>query len=281
MLAAVISIALFAADPPASNAAPDELALLKTFRAEFIPITPGQGKFPAAITLPTGGGGAEQKSVTVRFQGPFEIAKYEVPQNLWEAVMGANPSRWQGPRNSVEMLSCAEAEEFCRRATAKMRAAKFIDEAQIVRLPSEAEWEYCARAGTTTSYSFGDDPALLDKHGWYTGNAKGNDPPVGAKAPNPWGLYDVHGYLWEWCADDWTDDVGLLPADGRPFAADGDDKSSGGALRGGSWKDRAEQLSSGFRRRADPTLLDDAVGLRCVLGRPSAERLEPRFEISR
>lgn len=270
MNAFILALSLLAAEPPASASPPDELALLKTFRAEFIPITPGQGKFPAEVKLTGGEVAAEQKSATIRFAKPFAIAKYEVPQNLWEAVMGANPSRWQGPRNSVEMLSRAEAEEFCRRATTKMRAAKFIDESQVVRLPSEAEWEYCTRAGTTTRYSFGDDLALLDKHAWHTGNAAGNDPPVGAKAPNPWGLYDAHGYLWEWTADDWTDDVAALPPDGRPYRTPADntpagDKKSAGVLRGGSWKDKPEQLSSGTRRRADVTLRDDAVGLRCVL----------------
>lgn len=243
--------------PPEGN----ELALLKTFREEFVRITPGTSPYPAEFPLgvnaATGG-----PAVVVRFAKPFSIAKYEVPQNLWEVVMGANPSKWKGLRNSVEMLSLAEAQEFCKRATARMREAGLIGPMQEVRLPSEAEWEYCARAGTTTIYSFGDDVTLLDKHAWHTGNAAGNDPPVGAKAANPWGLYDMHGYLWEWCADVWGDDVTGLPPDGSA-RTDGDAKF--GVLRSGSWKDKADKLASGFRLRADRAVQDDAVGLRCVL----------------
>src|SRR5262249_22960300 len=147
-------------------------------------ITPGQGKFP--------------KSGAV---GPLAIAKYEVPQNLWEAVMGSNPSKWKGPRNSVEMLSYDDAYAFCAQASALLEGAKLIDAHKVLRLPTEAELECCARAGTTTKYSFGDDVSQLGDCAWSTENAKGNDPPVGAKKANPWGLYDVHGYLREWTSE--------------------------------------------------------------------------------
>lgn len=239
----------------------DEATLLKTFRDEFVCITPGTGPYPATLGM----GGDSVKGgpdITIRFTKPFSIAKYEVPQNLWEAVMGANPSKWKGPRNSVEMLSYDEAVEFCKRATARMRELQLIGPMQEVRLPSEAEWEYCTRAGTTTKYSFGDDVAAINDYGWHTGNAAGNDPPVGAKKPNPWGLYDVHGYLWEWCADVWGNTVAELPADGSP-RIDGD--ANFGVLRSGSWKDAADKLAGDFRLRADRGLRDDAVGLRCVL----------------
>ena len=86
-----------------------------------------------------------------------------------------------------------EAVAFCRKATELMRAAKLIEPNQIIRLPSEAEWEHAARAGSTTKYSFGDASNRLGEYAWFTLNAAGNDPPVGAKKPNAWGLYDVHG----------------------------------------------------------------------------------------
>jgi formylglycine-generating enzyme required for sulfatase activity len=190
--------------------------LLKTFRAEFVDVP----------------------------EGP-KVAKYEVTQELWEKVMGANPSKWKGKRNSVEMLSFAEAVDFCAKVTGLLREAKLIGAAEEVRLPAEAEWEKFARAGTSTAYSFGDDVKDLDAHAWHAGNAAGNDPPVGAKKPNPWGLHDIHGYLWEWCS-----------------TADG-----GAVLRGGSWKDKAEKLTSAFRQPAPRELKDDAVGLRCVLAK--------------
>jgi formylglycine-generating enzyme required for sulfatase activity len=238
--------------------------LLKTFRDEFLEITPGKGKFPAEVTI------GEGKTTKVTLARPFHIAKYEVPQNLWEAVMGENPSKWKGKRNSVEMLDFDDAREFCTKVTRHLRAAKLIAENQVVRLPSEAEWEYCTRAGTTTRFSFGDDISKINDYAWSTDNAAMNDPPVGAKAPNPWGLYDAHGYLWEWCADAWTDDVTKLPADGNPYAAPGEEAAKIGVLRGGSWKDKPAELASGFRRRAERSLADDAVGLRCVLAEEPA-----------
>ncbi|MBI3857383.1 MAG: formylglycine-generating enzyme family protein, partial [Planctomycetes bacterium] len=201
---------------PFAGQADQQATLLKTFREEFLPITPGQKEFPAAFTM---GSAAETPVHEVKIAYPFQVARYEVPQNLWESVMGENPSRWKGKRNSVEMLSFDEAVEFCRKATELMRAAKLIEAGQLIRLPSEAEWEYVARAGTTTKYSFGDDVKDLDAHGWHRGNAAGNDPPVGAKKPNPWNLYDVHGYLWEWCADVWHDTYEGAPKDGSAWTA--------------------------------------------------------------
>jgi gluconolactonase len=216
----------------ALGADPSQTELLKTFRDEFVAITPGEGKFPVALKV---------ADKDVPLTSPFFIAKYEVPQNLWQAVMGSNPSKWKGKRNSVEMFTYADAEDFCRRATAIMRKEKLIAADEVIRLPSETEWEYCCRAGTTTKYSFGDDVQAINDYAWHTGNAAGNDPPVGAKKPNPWGLYDMHGYLWEFC--------------------------EGRALRSGSWKDKADRLASDVRIVAPEKLADDAVGLRCVLSK--------------
>jgi formylglycine-generating enzyme required for sulfatase activity len=179
--------------------------------------------------------------------------------------MGNNPSRWKGPRNSVENITYDDAVRFCQRATELMRRQKLIAADEVVRLPSEAEWEYVARAGTKTVYSFGDREDELDPYAWYTDNAAGNDPPVGAKKPNPWGLYDIHGYLWEWCADPWHDNYAAAPADGSVWSEGGDARRR--VLRGGSWKDQASRLTSSFRREAPRDLRDDAVGLRCVLAR--------------
>ena len=222
VLALVLTTVASAQDSKSRTKGQDQLSLLKTFYSEFITISPGKGKFPKHAKL----------------QKPFRIAKYEVPQNLWRSVMGANPSRWQGERNSVEQLSFDDARKFCERVTAKMRDAKLIRPQDVVRLPYEDEWEYAASAGTKTSYSFGDDVEKLDEYAWSTRNAAGNDPAVGVLKPNPWGLYDIHGYLWEWCLQrESLDSSNKLPTPetkSRP-------QRNTAVLRGGSWKDPAEQ----------------------------------------
>ncbi len=260
MMSLLLCSALIAAEPNDK-----QLPLLKTFRKEFIQVTPGRGRYPKSFTMGSTGTAPseEQPAHEVTFGYDFQVAKYEVPQNLWEAVMGSNPSKWKGPRNSVEMLTFAEAQQFCAKVTQMLRSAKLISEKEVVRLPTEAEWEYVARAGTKTRYSFGDDVAGLDAHGWYTGNAAGNDPPVGAKKPNAWGLYDIHGYLWEWCLDTGHKDYREAPTDGSAWLKGGQGNQR--IMRGGSWKDKAEKLTSSYRVLVSATLKDDAVGLRCIL----------------
>ena len=243
----------------------DTVALLKTFRQEFILISPGKGRFPTQFSMGSGdrGPAAERPVHVVVFSYNFSMAKYEVPQNLWTAVMNSDPSRWKGPRNSVEQLSYDEAVLFCQEVTKLLRNAMLIETRQTVRLPSEAEWEYCARAGTNTSYSFGDDLTQLDEYAWHNGNAAGNDPPVGAKKPNPWNLYDIHGYLWEWCIDPWHSTYQGAPHDGSAWHRDGDPDMR--VIRGGSWKNAAPKLVSSFRQEVSRKTRDAAIGLRCVL----------------
>ena len=260
-------------DKKSPMTAAERSALLKTFNEEFVAITPGTGKFPATFMMGSSDAApSERPARTVKLAGDFSIAKYEVPQNLWEAVMGSNPSKWTGPRNSVEMLSWREAMAFCQRATAMMQQAKLIKAGEVIRLPSEAEWEYCCRAGTTTAYSFGakargeDDAgnkaSTLDPYGWHTGNASGNDPPVGALKPNPWGLYDMHGYLSEFVLDAWHANYKGAPGDSGPW-----DLKKGPALRvirSGSWRDRYPALRSAARIPLPDHVKSDAIGLRCV-----------------
>jgi ribosomal protein L7/L12 len=312
-------------------------ALLKTFADEFVAITPSEGNFPDSFQMGSERGKHEQPRHEVTFKYSFAMAKYEVPQDLYEAVMGDNPSRWKGPRNSVEMMSWKDANDFCEKITQALRQQKLLAENEAIRLPTEAEWEYCCRAGTNTRYSFGDEAdsgkdtvdiiltgfgdnkigmikivreqtglglkdakdfverlpkplksgiskedaaklideieaaggsaksrkaLLLDQYGWHTGNAAGNDPPVGALKPNAWGLYDMHGYLWEFTADTWADSYEGAPADGSAAKPKGDADFI--VLRSGSWKDKYDFLTSGARRKYSATDADDAVGFRCV-----------------
>lgn len=241
------------------------LELLKTFNEEFIEVTPGSGMFPDSFLMGTlGGPFTEQPARKVVLTHSFSMAKYEVPQNLWEDVMGSNPSKWKGRRNSVEMFSWREANEFCQKLTGLLRNAQLLSKEEEIRLPTEVEWEYCCRAGTSTPYSFGESAtkpgdagpkaSLLDEFGWHTGNAAGNDPPVGAKKPNSWGFFDMHGYLREFVSDPWRD----------TYAQEIPEATTRRVVRGGSWKDRYECLRSAYREPIAESARDDAVGLRCV-----------------
>ena len=236
---------------------------LKLFAGEFVSITPGKGKFPASFRMGSADGPkSERPAHEVKLSKPFALAKYEVTQELYQAVMGKNPSKWQGPRNSVEMVSWKEAVEFCRKATAEMRERKLIGADEVIRLPSEAEWEYACRAGTATPYSF--PAADIKDYCWFKGNSKGYDPPVGAKKANPWGLYDMHGYIWEWCADGWHADYAGAPADGSAW---GEKDAREHAIRGGSWNDPAESCRSAVRAARAADFRSDTVGFRCVRSR--------------
>ncbi len=264
LLLAGLALLAAQAREPSREVSDDTRQLLRQFVDELVAITPGEGPFPQSFAMGTTAQPAAQPTHTVTFAHSFRMAKYEVPQNLYEAVMGANPSRWQGPRNSAEQMTWVEAREFCQQLTALLQTEQLITADEVIRLPSEAEWEYCCRAGSTTVYSFGDAPLLLDEYAWHTGNAAGNDPAVGALKPNPWGLYDMHGYLWEYCADNWHDDYTGAPVDGSAWTSIGERVQ---VLRGGSWRDDASQLDSGFRRPVVRKAASDAVGFRCVKAR--------------
>ena len=128
------------------------------------------------------------------------------------------------------------------------------------RLPTEAEWEYACRAGTTTKYSFGDDKEKLGEYAWYDDNANGKAHPVGTKKPNPWGLYDMHGNVWEWCEDKWIENYDITPRDG---SANKSGESSATVIRGGSWFNVAWYCRSAIRNSRSGR--NDIVGFRVVL----------------
>ena len=265
----LVSIITFAAAAQTASAGGSQ-TLLKKFDTEFVEITPGKGKFPATFAMGSDKGDSNQQPVhEVTFKYSFAIGCYEVPQDLYKAVMGSNPSVWGGPRNSVEMLSWQDANSFCRKATLLMKSSELLKNNEEIRLPTEAEWEYCCRASTKTEFSFGpsatkpgdlgNSATVLDAYGWHTGNASGNDPPVGALKPNAWGLYDMHGYLWEYVTDGFKADYSGVPTDGS--AVKGGTRR---VIRGGSWRDHHSLLRSSVRRSISEHAKSDAIGFRCV-----------------
>ena len=142
------------------------------------------GEFPMGSAS---GGDNERPVHTVRISKPFYLGIHEVTQGQWETVMGNNPSKFKGDANRpVEMVSWEEVQKFIDKLNSKEGGTKY-------RLPTEAEWEYAARAGSATAYSFGDDSGQLGKYAWFEGNAGSTTHPVGKLQPNAWGLYDMHG----------------------------------------------------------------------------------------
>jgi formylglycine-generating enzyme required for sulfatase activity len=242
---------------------PRKDAILKLFVKEFVPITPGKGKFPESFVMGSEKGGHENEKPAhkVTFQYSFAMAKYEVTQELYQVVVGKNPAQFQGLRNGMDKVHWQEANEFCEKATKILRDAKLIKENERIRLPSEAEWEYCCRAGTTTAWSFGDDGNEIGKYSWFKDNSAKEDPPVGKKLPNPWGLYDMHGYVWEWVADGWHPDYKGAPTDGSAWNAD-DAKFR--IARGGAYPDPPDMQRSAYRHKLDAKTRSGAVGFRCV-----------------
>ncbi len=250
------------ADPPGPPASREQV--LKLFVEELVPLTPGQGKFPASFTLGSDdkdAPAAERPAVQITLPQPFAIGRYEVTQELYQHIMGVNPAKWKGRRNSVEMVSWDEANDFCRKLTAELRQRKLIGGDEVIRLPSEAEWEYACRAGTTSAWSFGDKEADLGVHAWYSKNSKGYDPPVGQKKPNPWGLYDMHGYVSEWCSDAWSPTHQGADSRGRPRRSE---TARERVIRGGSFADSADANRSSFREGKAADTRSDRIGFRCV-----------------
>ncbi len=190
----------------------------------------------------------------VRITRPFYLGKYLVTQQQWQAVMGSNPSHFKGANNPIENVPWADYQTFLEKLNAKAPAGtgKF-------QLPTEAQWEYACRAGSTTRYCFGDDRSQLGQYAWYSANSGGTTHPVGRKKPNAWGLYDMHGNLWEWCSD-WYD--------GGYYVHSGTIDPAGPALgtcrviRGGAWSYDALDCRSAFRGDFDLGGGLDFIGLR-------------------
>ena len=256
---------------------PDAAGESRVFDGMRFVWVPG-GEFPMGSDSPEADHG-ERPLRRVRMSRGFWLGKYEVTQEQWEAVMGSNPSHHteanakasiaaasirpsdpkdrQGhrietisacsPNCPVESVSWHDVQEFIRRLNARAGGNQY-------RLPTEAEWEYAARAGTS-----GDRSGNVDAIGWSEGNSGSRPHPVGQKAPNAWGLHDMLGNVWEWVQDCWNGDYLGAPTDGSAWES-GD--CSQRVLRGGSWGSDPRNLRAANRNRGAPGLRYDFLGFR-------------------
>jgi formylglycine-generating enzyme required for sulfatase activity len=205
----------------------------------------------------------ERPAHRVTISKPFFLGKPRVTQPQWQAIMGETPSHFRGATHPVDGVEWSDCQVF----VAKMNE-KFGGPRVRFSLPTEAQWEYACRAGTTTQYSFGDGEAALDEHAWWGKNAGGTTHPVGQKKPNPWGLYDMHGHLWQWCADCFEADYyERSPAVDPPGPASGVSH----VLRGGQWNGYDVNFCRSAFRNSRPMHRSDNYGCRIVMTlRPDA-----------
>ncbi|MFC1735867.1 SUMF1/EgtB/PvdO family nonheme iron enzyme [Candidatus Hydrogenedentota bacterium] len=215
---------------------------------EFVWIPPGTFQMGANSS------DSDEKPVhAVTISKGFWMGKYEVSQTEWKSVMDSNPSHFKSDSNSVDSVSWDVAQEFIKRLNAKGQGH--------FRLPTEAEWEYACRANTTTAYSFGSRESSLGSYASYTNNSDGKTHPVGQRKPNPWGLYDMHGNVWEWCHD-WYDENYYSKSPSQD--PEGADSGSYRVLRGGSWGDTPGRLRSASRYWRYPSHKSGKFGFRLL-----------------
>jgi formylglycine-generating enzyme required for sulfatase activity len=194
----------------------------------------------------------------------YYLGVCEVTQAQYEKVIGKNPSLFQGAivgnENSdlpVENVSWDDAVEFCKKLSDLPEAKKA---GRVYRLPTEAQWEYACRAGSKTAYSFDDEEGLLPEYGWFKRNSSRRTHTVVLLEPNAWGLYDMHGNIWEWCSDGYveypkgavSDPTGLKEGSSRVF-------------RGGGWINDAANCRSAYRGKYDPSYRNSDLGFRVAL----------------
>jgi formylglycine-generating enzyme required for sulfatase activity len=262
----------------------ENVDLTNSLAMKFVRIKPGTFKMGS----PPGEAGSydNERQHEVEISRPFYIGIYEVTQSQFSKVMGVNPSKYQGDvaakitpekrhpvtnriiqekvveqvstdKFPVENVNWEDAVEFCRLLS---ELPEEIKEKRRYRLPTEAEWEYACRAGTKTMYHCGNSDKSLSNFAWFAANSEAHPHETGTRKPNAWGLYDMHGNVWEWCQD-WYGDYPKEKVTDPVGAADGKEK----ILRGGSWYVAPDVLRSAYRPSRSPGFQSFDFGFRVVL----------------
>jgi formylglycine-generating enzyme required for sulfatase activity len=230
---------------------------------------------PGRFLMGDANGSANEKPVhEIAITAPFYIAEHEVTNDQWKRVMGG---LGRADAHPVNQVSWQEATEYCRRLSA-LPAEQ--ESRRIYRLPTEAEWEYACRAGSKTRYFFGDDAGRLGEYAWFSGNSGRQWQAVGQRRANPWGLYDMHGNVWEWVSDPY----GNYPRDDRPRDnqpgrgmndTQFDATVSRRVIRGGGCLNSAGSCRSTIRQGLEPSIRDADLGFRVAWTAPDDARPEP------
>ncbi|MAI34929.1 MAG: Sulphatase-modifying factor protein [Rhodopirellula sp.] len=188
---------------------------------------------------------------------PFMMSIHEVTQVQYIRIMSENPSQFEGADHPVQKVDWYDAVEFCEKLS-ELPIEKAAG--HVYRLPTDAEWEYACRAGSNTQFSFGDQASELENYGWYSANSGGMTHPVGVKQPNAWGLYDMHGNVWEWCQGSAGNSSG--GGTGEPTVAESEFAPVG---RGGGWYGTARDARSAVRSSINPAFNSGNLGFRVLL----------------
>ncbi|WP_094229245.1 formylglycine-generating enzyme family protein [Methanolobus psychrotolerans] len=197
----------------------------------------------------------EKPIYKVKISKSIYMGKYPVTQREWKTLMENNPSRFKDDEKPVESVSWNDVQDFIKKLNEIEGTGKY-------RLPSETEWEYACRAGTITNYYFGDNASKLGEYAWYSKNSEKGTHPVGQKKPNPWGLYDMNGNVWEWCQDNFHLNNEGAPDDGSAWEDSG---SIGRINRGGGWYDNSNFCQSASRYLFAPKDCNCGLGFRLLV----------------
>jgi formylglycine-generating enzyme required for sulfatase activity len=258
---------------PARAQAPKEITNSIGMKLVLIP----KGTFMMGSPESEQGRNENENQHEVTISKDYYLGVYEVTQAQYEKVIGKNPSLYQGAivgnENAdlpVENVSWHDAVEFCKKLSDLPEEKKA---GRVYRLPTEAQWEYACRAGSKTAYSFDDEEGLLPEYGWFSSNSSDRTHTVGLLDPNAWGLYDMHGNVWEWCSDRHGEYPKSAVSD-----PSGPKVGSIRVIRGGCWINGAANCRSAFRGRITSDVRDFHLGFRLALSSQSGIPKSPEAD---